>query len=321
MSSLSRFAFVACLAQAVTATTVVRLPGVATPSATDAKRPSLRVPALLAAHSNVTTSATTDSEIVVTQPPQVAATAALAATTAAATAAGMVAVQEGGRADSAPPSGEAMVTELEQELKEVKQHRTNIAQMQQALTADVALLRESSALQRVSATRHSRKAAQLQVRRSEQLVKDLSAMLRDSRADAVEDAKTMLNEATEVREAADVLATEASAQLASLAPKAGRHADQRRSTEATEAAGELRATAAPRVKKHHAHHHRAAFAKEQQDELVKPAALPVEVEATQLAESATSSARNASAEATVVANVTAGSGAEADADDDDDEVA
>lgn len=124
---------------------------------------------------------------------------------------------------STPETGAAMVSQLQQELKEVKQKRMNIIQMQKALTADVALLRESSALQRVSATRHSRIAAQIQVRKTEQLVKDLSSMLRDSRLDAIDNAKTLLHDANQVRAAADALASEATAQLHSLSPRSGHH--------------------------------------------------------------------------------------------------
>jgi len=140
-----------------------------------------------------------------------------------------------------PPSGEAMVTELHQELDEVRQHRTNIAQLQQTLTADVALLRESSALQRASATQQSRTMAKLQVRKTEQLVKDLSSMLRDSRAEAVEDAKMLLQQATEVRNAADTLATEASNEIHMLSSKAapakgaGHHGGRHRHTSAAAA--------------------------------------------------------------------------------------
>jgi len=118
-----------------------------------------------------------------------------------------------------PPSGEAMVTELQQERDEVRQHRTNIAQLQQTLTADVALLREGSALQRASATQESRTMAKLQVRRTEQVVKDLSSMLRDSRAEAIEDAKALLQQAKEVRSAADDLAREASNEIQLLSSK------------------------------------------------------------------------------------------------------
>jgi len=124
-------------------------------------------------------------------------------------------------ASSLPPSGQAMVAELRQEIKEVKQHRTNIVQLQQALTADVALLRESSALQRVSATRHSKNVAKAQVRKSEQVVKEMSAMLRDSKREAAEDTKSLLAEATDVRAAADALAAEATAQLHLLSGSGG----------------------------------------------------------------------------------------------------
>merc|ERR1719330_1676843 len=120
-----------------------------------------------------------------------------------------------------PGAGRSVVAQLRQELQEVKQHRANIVQMQQALSADAALLRESSILQRSAATPRGRTAAQMQLRKTEQIVKDLSAMLRESRMSAMLDAKTMLGQATEVRAAADALAAEASAQLRALAPRSG----------------------------------------------------------------------------------------------------
>jgi len=115
-----------------------------------------------------------------------------------------------------PPADEAsspVIAQLRSELQETKQRRMNIMQLQQALSADVALLRESSALQRVAATPHSRSAAQVQVRKTEALVKELSGMLRESRVEAVEDAKQALREAQEVAKAAGELAAEAERQV------------------------------------------------------------------------------------------------------------
>lgn len=95
----------------------------------------------------------------------------------------------------------------------------------QALTANVALLRESSSLARVSTSPRKRAAAQLQVREAEKVVRELSAMLKGSRAAAYDDARHLLREAHSVRVEADEVATEAEAQvrlLASTAPRKAR---------------------------------------------------------------------------------------------------
>ncbi|CAK0805630.1 unnamed protein product, partial [Prorocentrum cordatum] len=63
------------------------------------------------------------------------------------------------------------VSQLHQELAEVKQHRINVKQLQEALAADVALLRESTVLEKLSTSRRGRQVAELQLKKSEQLVK------------------------------------------------------------------------------------------------------------------------------------------------------
>jgi len=127
---------------------------------------------------------------------------------------------------SAKASGDGVVPEvgtvqlLGRRLTEVKQNGANVRQLQEALAADVALLREGGALRRVSASHRSRVNAELQVHRSEALVRDTDAMLRESKAAAMEGARAALREAADVRHAADALAAEAEEQLRVLAPGA-----------------------------------------------------------------------------------------------------
>jgi len=136
----------------------------------------------------------------------------------------------GGRAAQAAPSAASLTSEddqgaaaagLQRELAEVRQNRANVRELQQALAAQVALLRESTALQRVSTSAHGRVAAMKQVQKSEQLVKDTSAMLKESRAAASESARNVLSEVAEVRATLDLLSTEARAQLQAFASPHG----------------------------------------------------------------------------------------------------
>mmetsp|Transcript_81321 Transcript_81321/g.206567 ORF Transcript_81321/g.206567 Transcript_81321/m.206567 type:complete len:285 (+) Transcript_81321:99-953(+) len=110
----------------------------------------------------------------------------------------------------------AVVAEVKEEVQEAKVQRTNIAELEQALKANVALLRESSVLQRLSQTPRTRKAAMVQVRRAEQVVKDVGSILKGSRAAAVQEAQGMLRQADEVAAAAAELRAAAHAQLRML---------------------------------------------------------------------------------------------------------
>lgn len=107
----------------------------------------------------------------------------------------------------------AMLKGLRQELTEMKQRRVNIASLQQALAADVALLRESASLQRVSSNQRDKAVAAQQVRQSEQIVKDTGAMLRESRMAALKDAQAVLRDQSQLQQALEALKTEAAEQL------------------------------------------------------------------------------------------------------------
>mmetsp|Transcript_166935 Transcript_166935/g.535910 ORF Transcript_166935/g.535910 Transcript_166935/m.535910 type:complete len:285 (+) Transcript_166935:78-932(+) len=107
----------------------------------------------------------------------------------------------------------AVVAEVKEEVQEAKVQRANIAELEQALKANVALLRESSVLQRMSQTPRTRKAAMVQVRRAEQVVKDVGSILKGSRSAAVQEAQGMLRQADEVAAAAAELRAAAHAQL------------------------------------------------------------------------------------------------------------
>lgn len=105
------------------------------------------------------------------------------------------------------------VVQLGQELAEMEQSRANMAQLEQTLTADSALLRQSISLERLSTSRHGRKAAVKQARRAAQLVKDTRGMLHDSRAGAMDEAKFMATESERATSAADALTAEATLEL------------------------------------------------------------------------------------------------------------
>lgn len=107
----------------------------------------------------------------------------------------------------------AAAAEIQRELAEVQQNGANVKELQMALAAQVALLRESTTLQRVSTSRHGRAAAARQVKRSEALVKDTSDMLKESRVSAVEDAKAAIRETSELQVLLDSVSKEASEQL------------------------------------------------------------------------------------------------------------
>merc|ERR1719183_3095851 len=98
-------------------------------------------------------------------------------------------------ASQEPPA----VKELEADLAEVKQMHQNVAAVERTLTADVALLRETASLQRMSGSAQARNAANVQLHQAEQLVKATEAMVIKSRGDAEDRAKAALQEATEVQ--------------------------------------------------------------------------------------------------------------------------
>lgn len=113
--------------------------------------------------------------------------------------------------------GDGVVSmQLLQELAEVKQSRANIEQLKAALSAEVALLRESTKMQKVARSRAARHAASEQVKHAERLVKETGAMLQASRAAAAADARSAMGRSAAVRRAADSLSAEANSQLSTL---------------------------------------------------------------------------------------------------------
>lgn len=142
-------------------------------------------------------------------PKQQPASAAALVDTGVATAASQPYLDAGG--DMSESS--SMLKGLKKELAEMKQRRVNINSLQQALAADVALLRESAALQRVSSSQEDRAVAAQQVRQSEQIVKDTGAMLRESRMAAMKDAQAVLRDQSALQTALEAVKTEAAEQL------------------------------------------------------------------------------------------------------------
>lgn len=120
----------------------------------------------------------------------------------------------------------AVLKQLHNELMEVKQMHTNVATVEQTLAADVALLRESAMLQKMSTTQKGRADAQQQLRQVERLVKDTEAMVFRSRQTAVVRAREALQEAHEVQQAADALSQEAHSQLKFMETKKATAAPQ-----------------------------------------------------------------------------------------------
>lgn len=124
-------------------------------------------------------------------------------------------------APSAPTVAEdeaevGLASQMRQQVRQAKQQRANIVSLEEALTADVALLRESGTLQKVATSVRARAAAQAQVRKTEDLVKDVSAMLKSTRAAAVQDARRMLQDSQEVKAVADEMRQEAQEELSLL---------------------------------------------------------------------------------------------------------
>lgn len=119
----------------------------------------------------------------------------------------------GSAGQDAGGTSSSMLKSLHQELAEMKQRRVNIASLQQALSADVSLLRESAALQRLSSNQRDRVVAEQQVRQSEEIVKDTGAMLRESRLAALKDAQAVLRDQSDLQAALESLKAEAAEQL------------------------------------------------------------------------------------------------------------
>jgi hypothetical protein len=107
----------------------------------------------------------------------------------------------------------AAVKQLWSDLAEVKQMRKNVVAVEKTLAADVALLRETATLQKMSKTAQARSAASTQLHEATRLVKETEAMVRKSREDAEDRARAALHEATEVRNAASALITEANREV------------------------------------------------------------------------------------------------------------
>jgi len=107
----------------------------------------------------------------------------------------------------------AAVKQLWSDLAEVKQMRKNVVVVEKTLAADVALLRETATLQKMSKTAQARKAASTQLHEATRLVKETEALVRKSREDAEDRARAALHEATEVQNAASALITEASREV------------------------------------------------------------------------------------------------------------
>mmetsp|Transcript_36086 Transcript_36086/g.56087 ORF Transcript_36086/g.56087 Transcript_36086/m.56087 type:complete len:235 (-) Transcript_36086:58-762(-) len=106
-----------------------------------------------------------------------------------------------------------VLAQLNGDLAEVKQLHANVVAVEQALGADVSLLRESAMLERVATSSADRAAAHRQVIQAEKIVKQTEVLVKESRDSAVARARDALNEANEMRKAADALTTEAMGEL------------------------------------------------------------------------------------------------------------
>jgi len=120
----------------------------------------------------------------------------------------------------APAVQPTVVLQLNKDLAEVKQMRTNVAVVEKALAADVTLLRETANLQKIASTPASQQAAKVQLHEAEQLVKATEAMVKKSRGDAEDRARAALHEATEVQNAVDALIKEAKTMVKKAKPAA-----------------------------------------------------------------------------------------------------
>jgi len=106
-----------------------------------------------------------------------------------------------------------VASHLQSELAELKQRRSHIKQLEEALKADAGLLHESVTLERMSKTKRGHTLAEHQVKEATEVVKATEQMLHESKANAVEMSTEMLRESEAVRNATDELATEATQQL------------------------------------------------------------------------------------------------------------
>jgi hypothetical protein len=111
---------------------------------------------------------------------------------------------------SAPPSS---LSQLNSDLAEAKQLRANVLTAEQALGADVTLLRESAQLEKVATSTGDRAAAHKQVIEAEKIVKEAEILVKDSRDESIARARDALVEASAVQKAADELTAAAEAEL------------------------------------------------------------------------------------------------------------
>jgi len=115
--------------------------------------------------------------------------------------------------DDAPAAEPVAVKDLKNELLEVKQMRANVGAVESTLAQEVSLLRETASLQRLSKSARASATTQLQLHETEKFVQSTEAMVVQSRNNAVERARAVLDEALEVKKAADALSTEAKMEL------------------------------------------------------------------------------------------------------------
>lgn len=112
-----------------------------------------------------------------------------------------------------PSAGEpSAAAELHQDLAALQQRRTNTVMLKQALQANAALLRQTASLARASRGQ-ARVAAENQLKRGEQMVLSMAAMVKEGQTDALEAAREAAEEAAVMQRAADELSAEATAQL------------------------------------------------------------------------------------------------------------
>lgn len=103
--------------------------------------------------------------------------------------------------------------QLQEELVEMKERQVQIGQLREGLRADVALLKETTMLKRVSLTEDGRRSAEDQLIQAAQLVKRTEGMLQEIQQGSADTSQVMIKEASRVRSIADALSSEASEQL------------------------------------------------------------------------------------------------------------
>eukprot|EP00746_Dinoflagellata_sp_MGD_P164608 gnl/MRDRNA2_/MRDRNA2_93327_c0_seq1.p1 gnl/MRDRNA2_/MRDRNA2_93327_c0~~gnl/MRDRNA2_/MRDRNA2_93327_c0_seq1.p1 ORF type:complete len:191 (+),score=71.72 gnl/MRDRNA2_/MRDRNA2_93327_c0_seq1:81-653(+) len=106
---------------------------------------------------------------------------------------------------------------LRDELAELKRNQINVQQLEHTAVASKALLHESQEMRRVAVNLRSRHAYDQQVHDSVQVQKEATGLLQAGMAEATDEAREALQEATVVQSVAKSLAAEASAQLKMLA--------------------------------------------------------------------------------------------------------